>query len=113
MAKTEKEPLEVSLVRKPEKNPYEGKFPYWNEVDSVPKMKVKFHHVQQPNMLIEFTKGRTVIKANGRLGTIHERYKIDDGEVLELPNDVVEHLNSLVYPEGGQMKPRFMLVPAA
>ena len=112
MAKTTKEPLEVKLVPSEAKNPYEGKFPRWDQLDTIPKMRVKFNHVQQPNMVLEFTKGRTVVKNNGRLGTIHEQYVINDGEIVELPEDVVEHLNSLMYPEGGQMKPRFMLTPA-
>lgn len=113
MAKTsDKQPLEVQLVPTAKPNPYEGKFPRWNELDTVEKMRVKFNYVQQPGMKLEFSKGRTVIKNNGRLGTHFEKYEMDDGDVLELPTDVVEHLNSLVYPEAGQMKPRFMLTPA-
>lgn len=118
MTKTEtkpakKDPIEVKILPgDPRPNPHEGKFPYESEVPNLPKKKIKFNYLQQPGSTLEFTKGRTVIKNTGRLGTVYEDYEIKDGEFVELTQDVIDHLNSLVYPEAGQMKPRFMCTAA-
>ena len=93
------------------KHPYEGIHPWEREVKDLPKIEVEFNHIQQPGVKIEFTKGRTVIKNNGRLGTIHETYTIEDGERIELTQDVINHLNKLTYPEAGRVKPRFICTP--
>lgn len=92
-----------------DKSSPEPQFPLEKDVPNLPKIKVKFNHVQSPGMDVEFTKGRTVMKNNGRLGTIYESYHIRDGEEVELTHDVAKHLSELTYPEAGQKKPRFIL----
>lgn len=115
MAKTKtaveepKLPLEVKLVAPDApKNPYVGKFPRWDE--EVPKRLIKFSYLQQPGTNIEFDKGRTVIKADGRPGNVNEHYDLKDGEEYELPVDVIKHLNNLIYLDAGHKKPRCMCV---
>lgn len=102
------QPLPVKLIQDPPVNPYEGKFP--REGDPIEKRKYHFSYNQQPGTPLEFTKGRTVLKGNGRPGTVHESYCLEDDSEYELPVDVAKHLNSLKYHEGGRPRPRCTLV---
>lgn len=103
----EKEPLEVKIVHEQRKNPHHGKFPYWNEVDKRPKKRFVFSNLQQPGCVLEATPGITIIKNDGTLGNHHETYKIEDGEEVELPLDIVERWKKLTYLEDGRQRPRF------
>jgi hypothetical protein len=102
----------TKTVEKPSKRPptqHEGKFQWWDE--EVVKKKYKFTYLQQPGSDISFTKGRTVIKANGRTGTVHENFTFQDGEEYEMYEDLAAHLNKLTYLDGGHAKPRCMVMP--
>lgn len=108
--KTKDETLKVELVEQPKRNPHEGKFPKWNEVDSRPKRRYRFSNLQQPGTELEASTGITVIKNTGRLGTHYEHYKIQDDEEVELPIDIVEKWKGLTYFEDGRKRPRFSFV---
>lgn len=108
--KTKEETVKVELVEKAKVNPDEGKFPKWNEVDNRPKKRYKFDHLQQPGTEFECSPGVTVIKNNGRRGTHYEKYKIMDGEEVELPIDMVQSWQKLTYFEEGRKRPRFSFI---
>lgn len=97
-------PIPVTVVKEAPQNPYIGKFP--KEGDPVEIRKYHFTYNQQPGTNLEFTKGRTVLKANGLPGTVHEKYNLHDDTIVELPRDVALFLNGLVYFEQGARRPR-------
>lgn len=105
------EPVPVKVVREaPPPNPDYGKFPV--EGDPLPTKKYTFTYNQQPGTPLEFTKGITVLcKGTGRRKTQHLKYKIEDGEEIELPEEVANFLMKLTYFEEGRSRPRCSLVP--
>lgn len=101
------EVLSVKLVQEEKRNPNLDKYPLERDLDKRPKRRYKFSHLQQPGTEFECTPGVTVVKNNGKLGTVHEKYKIMDGDELDLPVDIVERWRSLMYLEEGRKRPRF------
>ena len=97
-------PIPVRVVSEARPNPYIGKFPSID--DEIETRRYRFTYNQNPGMPVEFTKGRTVIKKNGLLGTVFEKYKFMDGEEYDIPVDVAKHLNKVVYFEAGQKRTR-------
>lgn len=104
------QPIKVEILEKEKPNPNEGKFPKWNEVDQRPKKRYVFSYLQQPGSVHEATPGVTVIKNNGKTGTHYEKYRIEDGEEVELPVDIVERWRPLTYFHEGKPRPRFSFV---
>lgn len=90
-------------------NPHEGEHPHVRDLAKIPKVKKKFHYIQEPGGVLEFTRGVTVVKNNGKLGTVYEKYKMTDGEEVEIPPYIATWLSSIFYPDKDQKRPRFLL----
>jgi len=97
-------PIPVRVVPNEMSNPWAGKYPRWDE--PIEKRRYRFTYNQNPGTPLEFTKGRSILKANGTPGTVHESYVLEDDQEYDLPVDVAKHLNSLIYYEEGRRRPR-------
>lgn len=106
----EPEPVPVKVVRPIAPNPDIGKFPWADE--ELPTRRYQFVYNQQPGTPIEFTQGITVLsRQTGKRQTKHLKYKIEDGDEVELPEEVATHLMKLTYQEEGRVRPRCTLIP--
>lgn len=88
--------------------PDEKRFPREKDLNSRPKKRYRFVHNQQPGTDLEAQPGVTVIKSNGQLGTVHEKYHLEDGKEYDLPVDIVDRWKKLTYDENGTKRVRFV-----
>jgi hypothetical protein len=104
------EPVPVKIVPEQRVNPDIGKFPI--EGQPRPTKKYRFTYNQQPGTPMEFTRGLTCLsKGTGRRKNEFFKYKIEDGDDVELPVEIAEFLMGLTYFEDGRSRPRCTLVP--
>lgn len=69
------------------------------EDDPINKKTCKFFNIIDQGLPIEFRYGRVVRnRETGKLKTKHEKHKFEDQEVVEVPDYIVKHINSLVVP---------------
>ncbi len=102
--------IPVKVVPDERPNPYLGKYPM--EGEPLPKKRYRFTYNQQPGTPMEFTRGITVLsKGTGRPKTEFHKFKIEDGEEVELPVEIAEFLMGLNYFEDGRSRPRCTLAP--
>jgi hypothetical protein len=87
---------------KKERNPTQEELlkmglPYYDET----KHWVKFLFLEQPGQRLDFSYGRTVYEPSNHNNrkTVVENFHLQDGEVYELPQYIIEHLNSLMVPD--------------
>jgi hypothetical protein len=77
--------------------PYEG--------SEVEYRKCKFFNMLDQGLPLEFKFGRVVRnKETGKLKTIHERYKFEDQEIVNVPVHIMKHINSLMIPNSEYKK---------
>lgn len=108
--KVSADPVPVRVVQEQRKNPDIGVIPF--EGEARPSRKYRFTYNQQPGTPIEFTKGLLCLsRGTGRRKNEFIDYKIEDGEEVELPEEVAEHLMGLSYFEDGRSRPRCTLIP--
>ena len=102
------DPLPVMVVDPATKNPYEGKFPRWDEKPE--SRAYEFIHIQQPGQCMECSPKRTVLNNNGLPTNIEDKFCLEDGNIYELPVEYVKKWNKLYYTEQGVHRNRFSFV---
>lgn len=80
--------------------------PYPHIDDPVIRKKYKFINNSAPGMPCEFSHGRNVMNRAGRPTTVWEKWCLEDGFTYELPDYIAKKINSKVYKEQGQERPR-------
>ena len=108
----EQAPVPVQVMREKVVNPDIGVIPF--EGDPLPSRRYRFQYNQQPGTPIEFTRGVTMLcKGTHRRKNVFFQYKIEDGEEIELPNQIAEFLMGLTYLEDGRTRARCTLIPVS
>jgi len=103
-------PMPVKIVKEQARNPWEGQHPYDDE--PVPMRRYRFQHNQQPGVDVEFTRGIIMInRATGRRFNKMFKFKIEDGEEVDMPVEIAEAMMGKMYYEGKTPRPRFSLIP--
>lgn len=101
---TPAQPIPVRVVSEAPKNPNLGKFP--NEDDKLDEKVYRFTYFQSPGGCLEFSRGITVLKKNGKLGTKMFKYALEDGNVYRIPVMIAKFLNGLTYDDRRQTRQR-------
>jgi len=74
----------------------ERKMPYYDET----KHWTRFNFLEQPHQRLDFCFGKTIWnEKRQRKGTHMEKYSLMDGESYELPQYIIDHLNSKTVPD--------------
>lgn len=106
------EPVPVKIVPTRMVNPDVGTIPF--EGDPLPTKRYKFVYNQQPGTDMEFTRGITVLnKGTQKRKNHYLKYKLMDGEEVELPVQVAEFMMGLTYFDEGRSRPRCTLIPVS